>query len=260
MTLPRDSENESEYIPFVNSIPAGQNIDNIPAPATRSQLPCPNYGGGCHIMYDLREKQKWILHSLDHFLPNPPPKAVTCIFPGCREPFCNSNGFLTWTRFMDHFADHYRIELEQFRDALDGFTDVTDEAQLLLSFTEDIGIDVNLSQYMIRHCETSPFGMNQHINPKPPSELDRIPVGYMNRMPPEYGGRRVREVVFGPVDNAEPNLDSRSAGVIQVSSRREGRRRREDTAVWVAKTSWGYNRPIYTSRVDRRTERIVIHS
>ena len=167
---------------------------------------------------------------------------------------------------MEHFANHYEDKLMEFRDAL-GITNENEEYQMLLGFTQDI--DVNVRQYMIRHDISAKLGMDKDINPNPPSELDRIPLGYMNRMPQEYGGRRVREVVFGPViGDAEPNLDSRSAGIIHVSKRQEGRRRQGTTAVRAAKTSWGYTRPSYPrlsqlqSIEDRkiaRAERIICY-
>lgn len=256
---PPDDPDETQSLDDIFEV-----ISHLPAPASRSHLPCPFEWDGCDMKYDLVEKKKWKLHSLDHLPDRIPPKAVTCPFPGCREPFCSDDGHLTWERFMDHFAEHYEAELNRLWEALGGFTDVNDEGHVLLNITPEI--DVNLRQYATYNDMASIFGMNKDINPNPPSELDRIPLGYMNRMPLEYGGQRRTEIVFGPLVDVEPNLDSRSAGVIQVSRRCESHRRQETTAVRAARTSWSYVRPSYPrpsssqTRNDLSTERIVFRS
>jgi len=229
----------------LNELPYTANMENLPTPGTRSQLPCIFRWDGCDIKYDLREKQKWKLHSLDHLGCIPPPTAIICFFKDCGEAFCHEDRIVNWDRFMEHMAEHTATKLNRYQALLGGGQlDANDEARFLEKLYADTETDVNFRQYVISHGHATRVGLDIDINPNPPSELDRIPRGFMNRMPLAYGGQRVMEVVLGPFeDQQEHNLDTRSADTMCVPRQREGRRNQEPSTFMAARTAGNYGRP-----------------
>lgn len=222
------------YIPNLDNLHASRNVDHDPAPGTQSHLPCPFRWDGCEVRFDIAEKKKWIFHSLDHFNGVTPPVHLICPHGDCAERFVDENRNRNWKNRMEHYARHVEEELEQLRDhsgwAEDDDLDV--EGMGILNMPDKP--DINFQQYMIYHGANR-LGLDAVINPKPRSELDSIPRGYMNRMPLAYGGPRFREVVYFPVDHpVEKNLDSRSAGAMYV---RDSRRTGQAAKVLAARTS-----------------------
>ncbi|KAF8433977.1 hypothetical protein BGX38DRAFT_1146016 [Terfezia claveryi] len=231
-----DGDMGSHHIPNLNDLAASRNVGHDPAPGTQSHLPCPFRWDGCEVRFDIAEKKKWIYHSLDHFHENDvrPPAHLICPYGDCSERFVNENRIGNWNNRMEHYAQHVKERLEQLREsrgwAEDDDLDV--EGLGILNMPEKV--DINFQQYMIHHGANK-IGLDILINPKPRSELDNIPRGYMNRMHPAYGGPRFREVVYPPFDYPfEKNLDSRSAGAMFV---RDSRRTGEAGKVLTARTS-----------------------
>lgn len=220
-----NSTEDRRYIPNLNNFAAGMARDHDPAPATKSHLPCPFRWDGCDVKYDIQERSVWIAHSIQHFGGIPPPAHLICTYGDCPERFIDQQPkggrILNWKKCLDHFAEHVREKVEEAR-AQRGWAaddDLNLEALAMREIEENLKIDINFQQYMVHHGANG-IGMDMHINPKPPSELDEIPVEIMNRMPEAYGGRRRREVVFGPYEVREDNLNSRSAGVLHVCDNR----------------------------------------
>jgi len=236
-----DSDQQSDDQPQYSN---PTSMDILPIPDTRSQLPCPFKWDGCEIQYDIQEKDKWKLHAyFDHLHPASPPIAVTCFFLGCGEIFCDEkNRDENWDKYMEHIAEHIVTSLNEFQDCLGGVTDAIDEGRFLNDLCADTEPDVNLRQYMICNGLATRVGLDKDIEPNPQSELDRIPRGFNNRMPLEYGGPRVREVVYGPCEQ-ERSLDTRSADTMCVPSQRDGRRGQESSIFKAARTAENYRRP-----------------
>ena len=226
-----DSEGDRRYIPHLNNLAESRIVDHDPAPGTQSHLPCPFRSDGCEVRFDIAEKKKWIHHSVVHFGRVMPPRHLICPYGDCPERFANKNGMVNWRNRMEHYAGHVEEKLAQLHGTVGWAAD--DDLDMvglgMLNMPEQV--DINFQQYMIHHGANR-VGLDSQINPRPPSELDNIPRGYMNQMPPEYGGPRFREVVFNsPV---EKNLDSRSAGTMFV---RDSRRTGEAVVVLTARTS-----------------------
>ncbi|RPB27777.1 hypothetical protein L211DRAFT_890863 [Terfezia boudieri ATCC MYA-4762] len=229
-----DGDMNSTYIPNLDDLAASRNVGHDPAPGTQSHLPCPFRWDGCEVRFDIAEKKKWLYHSLDHFDNVRPPAHLICPYGDCSERFVNENRLGNWKNRMEHYAQHVEERLEQLRESR-GWAEDDDldlEGLGILNMPEKV--DINFQQYMIHHGANK-IGLDMLIDPKPRSELDNIPRGYMNRMHPAYGGPRFREVVYPPFDfPPEKNLDSRSAGAMFV---RDSRRTGEAGKVLTARTS-----------------------
>lgn len=228
------------YIPNHDNLAASRRVDHDPAPGTQSHLPCPFRWDGCDVRFDIAERKKWMYHSFDHFRGVAPPAHLICPYGDCRERFADDNRIRNWRNRMEHYAQHVEETLQQLREsggwAVDDDLDL--EALGILEMPEKV--DINFQQYMVYHGANR-IGLDLVINPKPRSELDSIPRGYMNRMPRAYGGPRFREVVYPPFgDPIEENLDSRSAGTMFV---RDSRRTGEPAKILTARTSGESIRP-----------------
>lgn len=115
----------------------------LPSPGTKSHLPCPFKGlDGCEVMFDVREKRLWKLHSLDHFQSVKPPERLVCTF-GVPTSLCNRE-FVTksdrklfnWNEKMEHFVKHYEEVLDALRPVFDDDVDPTLDANALSNVIE----------------------------------------------------------------------------------------------------------------------------
>ncbi|KAF8419192.1 hypothetical protein EV426DRAFT_678138 [Tirmania nivea] len=251
-----DVDMDPRYIPNLDNLAASRLVGHDPAPGTQSHLPCPFRWDGCEVRFDIAEKKKWIFHSLDHFGDVDPPEHLICPYGDCPERFVNENRKRNWKNRMEHYARHVEERLEQLRECLGWAVDDDLDVEGLGILNMPEKVDINFQQYMIHHGANK-IGLDRLINPKPRSELDNIPRGYMNRMPPAYGGQRFREVVYFPFeDPVEKNLDSRSAGALFI---RDSRRTGEAAKVLTASTSWETQLPRSYNLGGRRNarERII---
>lgn len=179
----------------------------LPSPGTRSHLHCPFKSlDGCGVMFDVREKKLWKLHSLDHFQGIKPPENLACTFEDlsgqCRERFVAEGGKImhNWNEKMEHLAKHYEDILDRLRSV---FVDA------------DPVLDANaLSE--VTHTPNEDF--EKYIR----RERRRLEDLVMpNRLPPSYGGVRFREVVFGrPSPYPERHLHSGNATQYTIASER----------------------------------------